>query len=172
MSSYQSILFTRGIDVVRNKIKMFAQKKVTLSPGQHKIVILDEADRWVVVDIVTFDLCPSCVFMLLHWHTRTYIYCAWALAFDILFQICFIALGPYIFCLQFIYVILLLLVNSSFICFFCLPVFFLFWWSWHGCLSFTMNKYQHDIRSTASLEAHYGNLFKFHPFCSCMQYIL
>lgn len=34
----------RGIDVVRNKIKMFAQKTVTLRPGQHKIVILDEAD--------------------------------------------------------------------------------------------------------------------------------
>ena len=36
----------RGIDVVRNKIKMFAQKKVTLPPGRHKIVILDEADRY------------------------------------------------------------------------------------------------------------------------------
>lgn len=35
----------RGIDVVRNKIKMFAQKKVTLPAGRHKIVILDEADR-------------------------------------------------------------------------------------------------------------------------------
>ncbi|KAI0225769.1 Replication factor C subunit 2 [Lamellibrachia satsuma] len=34
----------RGIDVVRNKIKMFAQQKVTLSKGCHKIVILDEAD--------------------------------------------------------------------------------------------------------------------------------
>ena len=34
----------RGIDVVRNRIKMFAQKKVTLPPGRHKIVILDEAD--------------------------------------------------------------------------------------------------------------------------------
>uniref|UniRef100_A0A0A9CHB9 Uncharacterized protein n=1 Tax=Arundo donax TaxID=35708 RepID=A0A0A9CHB9_ARUDO len=34
----------RGLDVVRNKIKMFAQKKVTLQPGKHKIVILDEAD--------------------------------------------------------------------------------------------------------------------------------
>lgn len=34
----------RGIEVVRNKIKMFAQKKVTLPPGTHKIVILDEAD--------------------------------------------------------------------------------------------------------------------------------
>lgn len=36
----------RGIDVVRNKIKSFAQKKVTLPPGRHKIVILDEADRF------------------------------------------------------------------------------------------------------------------------------
>ncbi|KAJ8482583.1 hypothetical protein ONZ45_g14896 [Pleurotus djamor] len=35
----------RGIDVVRNKIKTFAQKKVTLPPGRHKIIILDEADR-------------------------------------------------------------------------------------------------------------------------------
>ena len=35
----------RGIDVVRNKIKMFAQKKVTLPKGRHKIVILDEADH-------------------------------------------------------------------------------------------------------------------------------
>jgi replication factor C subunit 2/4 len=34
-----------GLDVVRNRIKAFAQKKVTLSPGRHKIVILDEADR-------------------------------------------------------------------------------------------------------------------------------
>lgn len=34
----------RGIDVVRNKIKSFAQKKVTLPPGKHKIIILDEAD--------------------------------------------------------------------------------------------------------------------------------
>jgi DNA polymerase III delta prime subunit len=39
----------RGIDVVRNKIKMFAQKKVTLPPGRHKIVILDEADRCVML---------------------------------------------------------------------------------------------------------------------------
>jgi replication factor C subunit 2/4 len=30
----------RGIDVVRNKIKMFAQKKVTLPTGRHKIIIL------------------------------------------------------------------------------------------------------------------------------------
>lgn len=35
----------RGIDVVRNRIKMFASKKVNLPPGKHKIVILDEADR-------------------------------------------------------------------------------------------------------------------------------
>lgn len=34
----------RGIDVVRNRIKTFAQKKVTLPHGRHKIVILDEAD--------------------------------------------------------------------------------------------------------------------------------
>jgi len=37
----------RGIDVVRNKIKMFAQQKVTLPAGRHKIIILDEADRLV-----------------------------------------------------------------------------------------------------------------------------
>lgn len=34
----------RGIDVVRNKIKMFAQQRVTLPPGRHKMVMLDEAD--------------------------------------------------------------------------------------------------------------------------------
>lgn len=34
----------RGIDVVRNKIKGFAQNKVSLPPGRHKIIILDEAD--------------------------------------------------------------------------------------------------------------------------------
>lgn len=35
----------RGIDVVRNKIKMFAQSKLSmLKPNQHKIIILDEAD--------------------------------------------------------------------------------------------------------------------------------
>ena len=34
----------RGIDVVRNKIKMFAKKNVALPPGRHKIIILDEAD--------------------------------------------------------------------------------------------------------------------------------
>ena len=34
----------RGIDVVRNKIKLFAQQKVSLPPGRHKIIILDEAD--------------------------------------------------------------------------------------------------------------------------------
>ncbi|KAJ5173942.1 uncharacterized protein N7500_001873 [Penicillium coprophilum] len=34
----------RGIDVVRNRIKGFAQKKVTLPQGRHKLVILDEAD--------------------------------------------------------------------------------------------------------------------------------
>ena len=34
---------------MRNRIKMFAQKKVTLPKGRHKIIILDEADRLVFV---------------------------------------------------------------------------------------------------------------------------
>lgn len=34
----------RGLDVVRGKIKQFAQKMVHLPPGRHKIIILDEAD--------------------------------------------------------------------------------------------------------------------------------
>jgi replication factor C subunit 2/4 len=34
----------RGIDVVRDKIKTFANKKVTVPEGMHKIIILDEAD--------------------------------------------------------------------------------------------------------------------------------
>ena len=34
----------RGIDVVRDRIKNFAHQKVTLPPGRHKIIILDEAD--------------------------------------------------------------------------------------------------------------------------------
>lgn len=39
----------RGIDVVRNRIKGFAQKKVTLPAGRQKIVILDEADRYLPI---------------------------------------------------------------------------------------------------------------------------
>jgi len=35
----------RGINVVREQIKMFAKKKLTLPPGRHKIIILDEADN-------------------------------------------------------------------------------------------------------------------------------
>src|SRR3989338_2341145 len=35
----------RGIEMVRESIKMFAQKKVTLPPGRHKVVLLDEADN-------------------------------------------------------------------------------------------------------------------------------
>ncbi|EGG14607.1 replication factor C subunit [Cavenderia fasciculata] len=34
----------RKLEVVRDKIKKFAAKKVTLPPGRHKIIILDEAD--------------------------------------------------------------------------------------------------------------------------------
>ena len=41
------LMWRRGIDVVRGKIKAFAQKKVTLPAGRHKIIILDEADRCV-----------------------------------------------------------------------------------------------------------------------------
>ncbi|KAL0700183.1 hypothetical protein Bca4012_056305 [Brassica carinata] len=48
----------RGIDVVRNKIKMFAQKKVTLPPGRHKVVILDEADRFVYSFLVFANCFP------------------------------------------------------------------------------------------------------------------
>ena len=43
----KSNAFVRGLDVVRNRIKGFAQKKVTLPPGRHKIIILDEADRFL-----------------------------------------------------------------------------------------------------------------------------
>jgi replication factor C subunit 2/4 len=45
------VLICRGLDVVRNRIKGFAQKKVTLPPGRHKIVILDEADRFQLIRI-------------------------------------------------------------------------------------------------------------------------
>ena len=41
--------------MVRNKIKMFAQQKVTLPKGRHKIIILDEADRFV--SIRSFNSC-------------------------------------------------------------------------------------------------------------------
>jgi len=34
----------RGIETIRNKIKQFANKKVSLPPSRHKIVFLDEAD--------------------------------------------------------------------------------------------------------------------------------
>lgn len=36
----------RGIDVVRQRIKAFATKKVNLPAGRHKIIILDEADSY------------------------------------------------------------------------------------------------------------------------------
>lgn len=39
-------MVARGIDMVRDRIKHFAQKKVTLPQGRHKIIILDEADRY------------------------------------------------------------------------------------------------------------------------------
>lgn len=49
----------RGIDVVRNRIKMFAHQKVTLPAGRHKIVILDEADRYAVASSFSFTFSPS-----------------------------------------------------------------------------------------------------------------
>ncbi|ETO31280.1 hypothetical protein RFI_05838 [Reticulomyxa filosa] len=52
----------RGIDVVRNKIKMFAQQKITLPPGRHKIIILDEADRQMQfkkILIYTISMTPA-----------------------------------------------------------------------------------------------------------------
>ena len=47
--SLAALCYCRGIDVVRNRIKMFAHHKVTLPPGRHKIVILDEADRYSMI---------------------------------------------------------------------------------------------------------------------------
>ena len=46
--------------MVRNKIKMFAQTKVTLPPGRHKMVILDEADRWVLPLYTKVDALEGC----------------------------------------------------------------------------------------------------------------
>jgi len=57
--------FSRGIDIVRNKIKMFAQKKVHLPPGRHKIIILDEADRWRFPHYILGDW--RCSLFLLAW---------------------------------------------------------------------------------------------------------
>jgi len=34
----------RGIDIIRTKVKQFAEKKVVLKLGHHKVIILDEAD--------------------------------------------------------------------------------------------------------------------------------
>lgn len=62
---------SRGIDVVRNKIKMFAQQKVTLPKGRHKIIILDEADRYVgfSLDISYYVKCVASILSaeLLSW---------------------------------------------------------------------------------------------------------
>lgn len=54
------IYCSRGIDVVRNKIKMFAQQKVTLPKGRHKIIILDEADRYIVLFLTSALMWMSC----------------------------------------------------------------------------------------------------------------
>ncbi len=52
----------RGIDVVRNKIKMFAQKKVTLEKGKHKIIILDEADSMTYNQFFFVLICSVYIF--------------------------------------------------------------------------------------------------------------
>jgi DNA polymerase III delta prime subunit len=44
----------RGIDVVREQIKMFAKKKLNLPVGIHKIIILDEADKYLTFFILFF----------------------------------------------------------------------------------------------------------------------
>jgi hypothetical protein len=46
---------------------MFAQKKVTLPPGQHKIVILDEADRYpmIISHLVDGQTLYYCFFYLI-----------------------------------------------------------------------------------------------------------
>ena len=38
----------RGIDIIRNKIKLFAKQKITLPNNTHKIIILDEFDNITV----------------------------------------------------------------------------------------------------------------------------
>lgn len=42
---------------------MFAQQKVTLPKGRHKIIILDEADRYVVLNLPQL-LCEMCCISL------------------------------------------------------------------------------------------------------------
>ncbi|CAF1350817.1 unnamed protein product, partial [Rotaria sordida] len=39
----------RSIDIVRTKIKIFAKSKVSSPTEQHKIIILDETDRRLIV---------------------------------------------------------------------------------------------------------------------------
>ena len=50
------VIHRSGIDTIREKVKMFAQKKVTLPEGKHKIIILDEADRYSYPQPLLFQL--------------------------------------------------------------------------------------------------------------------
>lgn len=72
-----------GIDVVRNNIKMFSRKKVTLPPGRHKIVILDEVDSMtpaaqqalrrtmeMYANTTRFALACNTSGMYFHWNTH------------------------------------------------------------------------------------------------------
>ena len=63
------ILFCSGIDVVRGRIKMFAQQRVNLPAGRHKMIILDEADRCVVYNPIFFYSCISVLE-----HCRLFVY--------------------------------------------------------------------------------------------------
>lgn len=44
---------------MREKIKLFAQKKVSLGEGQHKLVVLDEADRWLSINLLICSMTPA-----------------------------------------------------------------------------------------------------------------
>lgn len=52
---------------MRNKIKMFAQQKVTLPKGRHKIIILDEADRYIVFFLDPSNYVKCFLSILLSW---------------------------------------------------------------------------------------------------------
>eukprot|EP00913_Durusdinium_trenchii_P007728 g7257.t1 len=63
----------RGIDVVREKIKGFAQQKVSLPEGKLKVIILDEADSMTqaaqqamrrTMEIYRHTLSADCFFFL------------------------------------------------------------------------------------------------------------
>ena len=46
---------------------MFAQKRVNLPPGRHKVVILDEADRCVMGPVLSIQFNESRMQVLMVW---------------------------------------------------------------------------------------------------------